>query len=596
VKYVTCPRNCFDGCQFVYKDDILVPRKDHPGTDGITCPKSRFLLDTPKHKGRITKPLLKIRGTWQAVSLDEALNIMARQIERHARTIRIDYSGNMMLLSRRFHHRLFHVLGAPDVRWDICAEAGSEGLRQSWEIGYGMDIEDMKGADLVIIWGANVEQTSIHAFTYALQTKRAGGKVFVVDVLRSETARHFELVRVNPGGDVALALQIMLVLKDEGYHVPIDIPLSADELASISGLFYNDVRKLAHAMKNAKKPFIFMGYGFQRRKGGGMAVRLISLLPYITHEQPLFYYDRPAYGIDTDYVSGKHLATGDVFSLTQMAEHIKDMEDTVFVIMNANPVNTLPKGHIIADVLERPSNFTIVHDLFMTDTARHADLIIPAAASVEYDDVMISYGHRYVGLNNKIYSPPEHVINNMDLAREIARRLGFTQAELYEEDWHVIEYVLKRAGVDIDMLMEKGYAPLPDIPTRKEPAFPQWCEIEKYLRPESNREKFMFLTPSYKYRIHSQYWVFKQTEDEVFISPDDAEALGIEDGDKVLLKNENGQVVATARISGDVMPGILKMFHGSWGSQLASLINIELSDIGPNSKVSDTFVSIEKLS
>lgn len=579
----------------MYRDDVLVPRRDHPGTDGITCPKSQFLLNTAKHKDRITMPLFKTGDGWGAVSLDEALNIVTRQIERHTRTIRIDYSGNMMLLSRRFHHRLFHVLGAPDIRWDICAEAGSEGLRQSWEIGYGMDIGDMKGSDLVIIWGANVEQTSIHAFTYALQTKRAGGKVFVVDVLHNETAKHFELVRINPGGDVALALQIMLVLKDEGYHVPVDIPLSIDELESISGLGYDDVRKLAHAMKNAKKPFIFMGYGFQRREGGGMAVRLISLLPYITHRKPLFYYDRPAYGIDTDYVSGRHLATGEVFSLTQMAEHIKDMEDTVFVVMNANPVNTLPKGHVIADVLERPSNFTVVHELFMTDTARYADLIIPAAASVEYEDVMISYGHRYVGLNSRIYTPPEHAINNMDFAREIAHRLGLTQPELYEEDWHVIEHVLGKAGVDINMLMEIGYAPLPDIHTRKEPISPQWQEIEKYIGPHIEKEKFMLLTPSYKYRIHSQYWVFRQTEDEVLISPDDAEAMGIEDGDKVLLKNQSGQMVATARISDDVVPGVLRMFHGSWGSQLASLINIELSDMGPNSKVSDTFVSIEKL-
>ncbi|NOZ92653.1 MAG: hypothetical protein GXO59_05235, partial [Dictyoglomi bacterium] len=113
--------------------------------------------------------------------------------------------------------------------------------------------------------------------------------------------------------------------------------------------------------------------------------------------------------------------------------------------------------------------------------------------------------------------------------------------------------------------------------------------------PHREKEKFMLLTPSYKYRIHSQYWIFRQTEDEVLISPDDAEAMGIEDGDKVLLKNRSGQVVATARISDDVVPGVLKMFHGSWGSQLASLINIELSDMGPNSKVSDTFVSIEKL-
>ena len=485
--FVSCPRNCFDGCAFLYDMErgILIPRKDHTGVDGITCVKSRFLLDVARHPERIKKPLLRERdGSWREIPLDEALKIAARQIEKRDKVIRIDYSGNMMLLSRRFHHRLFHVLGAPHVRWDICAEAGSEGLHQSWGVGYGMDLPDMKGSDLVVIWGANVYETSVHAYTYAMKTKQGGGRVFVVDVLRSETASRFDLIRVNPGSDVALALLVFLLLKEKGYSVPMDIPYSREELVSISGVSLDKLNEFVDAFTSAKRPFIFMGYGFQRRMGGGMAVRLISLIPYITHRKPLFYYDRPPYGIDTDYVSGMHLSTGQVWSLTGMYRHIGDIENATIVVMNANPVNTLPRGDVIADALSRSSNFTIVHELFMTDTARHADLIIPSAASVEYEDVMITYGHKYVGLNEAVYEKPPHAITNMDFARSLARLLDLKQEELYEDDGSVITYVLKKAGVDIDLLRKQGYAPLPDIPIRKEPIFPTIDEVAPYVRPQ----------------------------------------------------------------------------------------------------------------
>jgi len=579
---------------FTYDKGILLPRKDHPGVGGITCPKARFIVDVVHHKDRIRKPLLKTKHSFEEITIDAALDIIARKIEQKGSVVRIDYSGNMMLLSRYYHHRLFHVLKAPDIRWDICAEAGSDGLKRSWGIGYGMDLVDMKGSDVVFIWGANVHQTSIHAFTYAMQTKQNGGKVFVIDVMESETAKWFDLIRVNPGGDVAFALQIMKILQEEGYDVPLEIPLSKGELASLSGVDSGVASNVVHVLKSAKRPFIFMGYGFQRRKNGGMAVRLISLLPYITHRKPLFYYDRPSYGIDKDYVSGKHLATGEVYSLTQMAKYLQPLENVVFVVMNANPVLTLPRGDIIAEVFDRPSNFTVVHDLFMTDTAKHADLIIPAAASMEYEDIMITYGHKYVGLNQKVFDLPEHAINNMDLARQLARRLSLPQPELYEDDWSVIERVLTKAGVDIALLKQQGYALLPDIPIFEEPVFPLWDEIAPYVEGSDRPQKFMLLTPSYRYRIHSQYWIFDKTEDEIWISPSDAKRLSIDDGEKVIVENEGGRLICRVSVKSEMPQGIVRIFHGNWGSMLSSLMPLEMSDYGPNSTISDTWVDVKK--
>lgn len=594
MKFVVCPRNCFDGCMFAYDKGILLPRKDHPGVDGITCPKSRFIVDVVHHEERIRRPLLKTKHGYEEITIDVALDIIARKIEQKDRVVRIDYSGNMMLLSRYYHHRLFHVLKSPDIRWDICAEAGSDGLRRSWGVGYGMDLVDMKGSDVVFIWGANVHQTSVHAFTYAMQTKQSGGKVFVIDVMKSETAKWFDLIRVNPGGDVAFALQIMKILQEEGYNVPVDISLSTTELSSLSGVDNEVALDVVHVLKGAKRPFIFMGYGFQRRRNGGMAVRLISLLPYITHRKPLFYYDRPSYGVDKDYVSGKHLATGEVYSLTQMAKHIQPLEKTVFVVMNANPVSTLPRGDIIEEVFDRPSNFTVVHDLFMTDTAKHADLIIPAAASMEYEDIMITYGHKYVGLNEKVFNSPEHAINNMDLARQLARRLSLPQPELYEDDWSVIEHVLTKAGIDITLLKRQGYAPLPDIPIFEEPIFPSWDEIAPNVEVRNTSQKFMLLTPSYRYRIHSQYWLFDKTEDEIWISPSDAERLDIDNGESVIVENEGGRLICKASIKADIPQGIVRIFHGNWGSKLSALMPLKMSNYGPNSTISDTWVDVKK--
>ncbi len=598
MKFVSCPRNCFDGCQFVYDNGKLLPRKDHPATLGISCPKYTFLIKTASHPKRITKSIYKINGTFKDISLEKALDVIANQILKKDKVIRIDYSGNMGLLSRYFHHRLFFVLKAPDIRWDICSEAGSDGLKRNFGVNHGADPPEMRNSDFIIIWGANVKNTSIHAYYYAMESKKKGKRVVVIDPVNSETAKDFEHIKVKPMGDVALALQFFLAFKEKGINIPFEIKTQKNKLEKLSGIDQKTVNFLAFQFLESKKPFIFIGYGFQRHYNGGIAVRLISLIPILANKGFRFYYDRPLYGINLDYLRASHLKKNkEILSLTQIGDYLENVENAVIIIMNSNPVNTLPNRKKLIKALSNKSNFVVVHDLFLTETAYFADLFIPAKASVEIFDVVASYSHKFLNLNHPILVPPSETLSNMEFARKLAHKLNLKEKELYESDEKIIENILNFLNLSFDELLKNGFVVLPDIP-KNVINFPEWKEINKYLEPLEKDGKFLLLTPSHKLRIHSQYYLLKEeNENYLEINPEDAKRISILNADEIILENENGSMKMKVKISEDVPEGVLRTFHGFWSNErnsLNSLINPSLQDYGPNSMISSTWVRIKK--
>lgn len=592
MSYHVCPRDCYDSCGMILQDGKLVGDPNHPFTSGFTCGKAALSLRQVNDPARIKTALVRTKKGFEKISIEKALSIAAEKLSQR-KVYRIDYSGHMGLLSRFFHQRLFRELGAPEVTWDICSTAGDVALMDGIASVWGSDIDAIKDSDFVIIWGANVAYSSVHAYTWAKQT----GEVFVVDPVKTSTAESFIHVPVKPGGDVALALQILKELKLMGYEVPLSLD-NGENLEKISGVSSETAYQLASKLANSRRPFVFIGYGFQRQWNGAMAVRLIASILGVVHQSDRFYYDRPYQGIDVDYVRLKgQKPNKETVSWTLLSEQLKGVTGATFFVLNANPLNTLPGRRQLIETFKDSSNYVIVHDLFMTESAQAADLVLPAKHYLEFEDVVASYGHKYLAFNEKGLEPPVDAMSNMELARELARQLELDKAELYETDRELVNGALKNLGIDYEFMKEHKVYKLPD-PAK--PGRVNWPEMDQIRGSLFRAEEgdFILLTPVARLRIHSQYDNVLRAMPLLEINPEDAQKLFIRDKDQVNIRNNRGALKVVCRVTDRVPRGVLRLEHGFWTDveepNVNDMVEPVLQQYGGGSQIMWTFVDIEK--
>ncbi len=592
MSYHVCPRDCYDSCGMILQNGRLVGDSNHPFTSGFTCGKAALSLRQVSDPERITKALVRTKKGFEKISIDKAISIAAEKLSSN-KVYRIDYSGHMGLLSRFFHQRLLRRLGAPELVWDICSTAGDVALMDGVGSIWGCDIDAIKDSDLVIIWGANVAYSSIHAYTWAKQA----GEVFVIDPVKTPTAESFFHVPVNPGGDVALSLQILRELDAMGYEVPFCVE-DFGNLEHISGVSSETVHLLASKLANSSRPFVFIGYGFQRQWNGAMAVRLVASILSVIDQPDRFYFDRPYHGIDVDYIRLKgQEPSKETLSWTLLSKQLKGLTDATFLVLNANPVNTLPGRRQLVETFQNSSNTVIVHDMFMTESAQVADVVLPAKHYLEFEDLVASYGHRFLAFNEKGLEPPPDAMSNMELARELARQLKLEQSELYETDREVINGALRNLDIDYEFMKEHKIYRLPD-PAKPGPVnWPEIAQIRHSLYKPAEGS-YMLLTPVGRLRIHSQYANVLQEVPLLEINPKDAQKLSISDKEHVNIKNNRGSLDVVCKVTDKVPPGVVRLEHGFWtGAEkpnVNDLVEPTLQEYGGGSQIMWTFVNVEK--
>jgi anaerobic selenocysteine-containing dehydrogenase len=378
-----------------------------------------------------------------------------------------------------------------------------------------------------------------------------------------------------------------------------DVPLSFEDmpdLEKISGVSSEVVKMITRNLVASKNPFIFIGYGFQRQWNGGMAVRLIASILAVISKADRFYFDRPYQGVDIDYIRlGGQKPNETSISWTCLSEELLHVHDSVFFVLNANPLNTLPGRKKLIETFEKEDNFVIVHDMFLTETAQTADLIIPAKHYLEFEDVIASFGHPYLGFNEKGLDAPVDAMSNMELARELGRRIGLKDAELYETDRDLINGALRKLNIDYDYIKNVKLVRLPDP---QKPTDITWPKMEDVLgtlnRPWEG--KYMLLTPVARLRLHSQYDNELFTKPVVEVNVEDAMALGLKDGQSLTLYNDKGNMPVSCHVTDRVPKGVLKMEHGFWEGverpNVNDLVEPRLQKLGSGSQIMWTFVDI----
>ena len=619
-----CPHDCPDTCAMhVTVEDGRATKvagdPDHPITAGFLCGKVSNYLDRVYSDERILHPLIREDGGFRRASWDEALDVAAAGIAR-ARDefggesiLPYSYMGTQGLIQgNTMSARVMNALGASALERTICATAGIAGTAQAHGVSPEVDPEEWPKARYLLLWGWNPMSTAPHLWLKLLEAQRAGARLVVVDPFRSRTARLAdEHLRPLPGTDAALAIGMMRAVVDAGLHDEewcrahtdgYDELLdelgrtTVEECAATCGVEAEAIARVGREFASTRPALLRLGVGAQRHAGAPAAYATVASLPLLTGA----WRDRgggcsyiptaTAAAISAGALQRDDLRPAPVrtINMSQLGEALTDpgMDPPVkaLVCWSSNPAAIAPDQERVLDGLRRNDLLVVVLEQFMTDTAAHADVILPATSQLEHVDVLFSWGHHYVTWNEPAIEPLGESRPNTEIFRSLAKRLGLDDACFRESDADLVDQLL--AGFEENGLRERGWTkvdlgqgPLPHaeggfgtetgralLHARYEPP----AEVADSMLAERfplalvTPKTHLFLNSTFANRTARQHKA--QPAPEVVVSPADAAARGIEDGSEVRIFNDRGSFTCAARVSDDARPGVLVAPMGWWNA------------------------------
>lgn len=697
-----CPQDCPDTCAFLYRveDGRLVEvtgDPDHPMTRGGLCVKLKNYAEHHYHPERLLHPLIRVgpkgRGQFREISYDEALAEIKRRwteiIDRYGPQAIMNhcYLGNQGTLNGLTSgDAFFNRLGATIGEKCYCESGSSTAWIMTVGPTGGLDVESLAYAKYIIVWGMNMISTNLHGWPFILEARQKGAKVVVIDPVRTRTAKAADWhIAIRPGTDGALALGMMHVIIAEDlvdHDYVAKYTLGYDELkeraaqfppervAEITGIPADDIRRLAREYATTQPSAIRQGVAIERSPGGGDAVRLVTSLPALvgawrhvgggTVEMPIwdfpFNFDfiqrpdwiRPGTRVVNELDLGRAL-TGEI--------NLDPPLMSVF-IHNSNPVSQQQNANKLRQGLEREDLFTVVSELFMTDSARYADIILPAALQAEQYDLQVTWGHLYVMLNQPAIGLPGECVPNVEMFRRLAKTMGFD-----DDYWSMSDDELLRRmydwdapamqGITLEKLKELGWMRLNvGLPDARAPhaegnfktpsgkcefkasaaangnfIVPVWRNgytemqsgdpvdpVPNFIPPIeagangelSRRYPLALISPKPHAFLNSQYanepmQQRHMGEPYVVVHPKDATARNIRQGDYVRVFNDRGSFEGRAEVSEDVFEGLAMSPLGYWpnltrnGSAVNSTTSSRHCNLGGAGTQSDNRVEIARI-
>ncbi|HSW06104.1 molybdopterin-containing oxidoreductase family protein [Aquabacterium sp.] len=663
-----CPHDCPDTCALkITVEDGRVTRvqgdPDHPPTHGALCTKVSRYAERSYHDERVLTPLKRVgakgSGQFVPVSWDDALDDIAARLKaiavRDPQAIQpYSYAGTMGLLQgEAMAGRFFNKLGASLLDRTICSSAGGDALAATYGGKLGMHLEHYADSRLILIWGSNSIASNLHFWTFAQAAKRNGAKLVCIDPRRTETAdKCHQHIALLPGTDGALALAMMhqlithnwldqdyIARHVDGFEALREKALSwpPERAAAVCGVPAEVIAELARDYAMTKPVAIRLNYGMQRVHGGGNAVRLIALLPCLTgawkqrgggmllsasgwfkaFRNPAL--DRP------DLLAGRRPRTINMSTigddLLRDASSAFGPKIEALIVYNSNPVAVAPESRKVVQGFARDDLFTVVLEHFRTDTADHADYVLPATTQLEHLDVHIAYGHTYALMNQPAIAPLGQAKPNTQIFRELAQRMGFDDPCFADSDEQLAEQAF--VGIDMAAMREQGWVKLPiaempfaeggfptangkvqvDVPGLGVPDHVPNYEAVLSAPALAQRFPLAMISPPARHFLNSSFVNVRslrsiEGEPLVEIHPDDAAPRGIADGAMVDVFNERGRYRCKAALNSRARPGVVNGLGVWWrkfgvqGTNVNELTSQRLTDIGRAPTFYDCLVEV----
>jgi anaerobic selenocysteine-containing dehydrogenase len=636
-----CPHDCPSTCALDV--EILDARTigrvrgaaDNSYTAGVICAKVARYAERVHHPARLMKPLRRVgpkgSGEFAPISWDDALDITAQALlraeERHgAQAVwPYYYAGTMGLVMRDGINRLRHAKKYSGFHSTICVNPAYSGFAAGVGKVAGPDPREMAKSDLIVIWGTNAVSTQVNVMTHAVRArKERGAKIAAVDVYMNGTMEQADLpVLIRPGTDGALACAVMHCLFRDGRadrdyldrytDAPRELEAHLRQLtpawaAGITGCEEATIEAFARLIGERKRAFFRLGYGFSRSRNGAANMHAASCIPAVTGAWLLegggaFHGNADIYRFDKRMIEGLDVVDPTVRMLDQSrigavleGDALADGPPvTALIIQNTNPLSVAPEQERVKRGFAREDLFVCVHEQFMTETARAADIVLPATMFLEHDDFYRGGGHQYILLGPKLIEPPGECRSNHDVICALARRLGAAHPGFGMTSRELIDWTLRNSGYGTLAELEAnrwidcqpdfaashyvdGFpwpdgkfrfkpdwsnvpfrSPVRSGPVETMPRLPGHWEV---IEEADNAHPYRLATSPARNFLNSTFnetpsSIARERRPEVMIHPDDAKAAGIAEGDEVVLGNQRGEIRIHARLYGGVRRGVL---------------------------------------
>ncbi len=637
-----CPHDCPSTCALEVEllDERTIGRvrgaKDNDYTLGIICAKVARYAEREHHPERVLYPLQRVgeKGSdeFRRISWDAALDIVAENFlkceQRHgAESVwPYYYAGTMGLVMRDGINRLRHAKKYSGFHSTICVNPAYAGFAAGTGKIAGTDPREMTKSDLVIIWGTNAVNTQVNVMTHAIRARKRGAKIAAVDVYMNGTMEQADLpVLVRPGTDGALACAAMHCLFRDGYadwdylNKYTDAPRELEAhlrtrdphwAAAVTGTPVKTIEAFAKLIGDNKRAFFRLGYGFSRSRNGAANMHAASCIPAVTGAWQYegggaFHINADIYGLDKTVIEGLDVFDRSVRVLDQsrIGAILTGNREALFdgppvdalIVQNTNPISVAPDQNKVKAGFAREDLFVCVHEQFMTETAKVADIVLPATTFLEHDDIYRGGGHMYLILGPKLVEPPGECRNNHEVICEVAKRVGaehrgfdMTPRELIDQVLRVskrgtLADLERKRWLDCQPPFEEAHyltgfnwpdgkfrfkpdwenvpfrSPYKSGPIASMPALPDhWTLIEE----QDAEHPFRLATSPARGFLNSTFnetptSLAQEERPTVMIHPNDARAHGIAGGDYVVLGNKRGQVRLHAKLFDGVRLGVL---------------------------------------
>jgi len=654
--------DCPDACslEVSVKDDIVEEirgRSDHPTSGGFICSKVSQFSRRVYHDSRLLYPM-KRKGAkgnedFVRISWEEAIDQITDRFRRIAgewgaeAILPYHYGGSNGALSDGFSDSLYFArLGASRLAKTICAAPTSEVAQGMYGKMPGVAFEDYPDAKCVIIWGANPKASNIHLVPFLQEAKRRGAFIAVVDPRKNLSSQLVDLhLPVYPGSDLPVALAMIRYWKEQGrldrqflesHGVGLDTllekaaPWSIEQAAAEARVDPEAIRRLADVYAETSPAVMRCGWGIERNQNGGQAVAAVLAMPALLGKFGLrgggyTLSNRGALQVESNRIWDESGWQTRIINMTELGKVLTgDLSPPIkgLFVYNANPAATVPDQNAVLAGLGRGDLFTVVFDQVMTDTARYADILLPATTFLEHEDIQVGYGAYVIGGVRAAIAPRGESRPNHDVFSALGRAMGFEEEAF---SWDGLE-ALKRVAATMRLngeqadpiLLEAGklqrYNFPGDAPVQFESVFPQTSDGKIHLTPSALGQRaydyrpvqeadypLALLTPAISRMTNSTAGEWSYPTLEVTINPEDAAARGIDTGNVVRVHNQLGEVHCRARVSDSTRVGVVSIPKGAWmkssenGRTATALCPSSVDNVGAGACFNDARVDVERL-
>lgn len=623
----SCVLDCPDTCslEVTVRDgtiETIGPGEGNPITEGFICSKVRRFGERVYHADRVLHPMKRVgaKGSaeFQGISWDEAIETITTRF----REIRDETGGEAILpyfyggsngfvTDELIDSMYFARLGASRLEKTLCAAPTTAVTRDMYGKMAGVAFSDYPEAEAIIVWGANPKTSNIHLVPYLKEAKRRGAFIAVVDPIQQMSPDLVDLhLPVYPGADLPLGLGMIdawakagkldedfLREHADGVEPLLEAAASwpLDEAAAEARVEAGKVRELVERFEEASPAVIRCGWGLERNRNGGQAAAAILAIPALLGKfgrrgGGYTLSNGGAGGVEASRIWHDSSWRTRVINMSELTRVLNE-PDTLegppvrgLFVYNCNPVATAPDQNGVMRGLSQDDLFTVVFEQVMTDTARFADILLPATTFLEHRELKRSYGNYVVGATQPAIEPRGEARTNPEVFQALGRAMGFEDEAFRWSEEEILAKVIDAIRLDGKPVsaepLRAGHAHPYDFDDGPTPiqfgnVFPPDGKIHltptclgstpyRYRPVRSEEYPLALISPATSKTISSTLGEFNLREMRLAIHPDDAAARGIGDGARVRVYNELGEVVCPARVDAHVCPGVVHLPKGAW--------------------------------